>query len=126
MRDYVSINNYSGLGEIAMSRGAIAAIASIAVKEVKGATMFVRKGTHKKKKGGRADTSLGVLFSLPSEAQVVFTKSGRVQIKMDVSLSHGQNVAEVCEKIQESVATSVSLMCDMVPFDVQVRVLSIV
>ena len=114
MRDYVSINNYSGLGEIAMSRGAISAIASIAVKEVKGATMFVRKGTHKKKKGGRADTSLGVLFSLPSEAQV------------DVSLTHGQNVAEVCEKIQESVATSVSLMCDMVPFDVQVRVLSIV
>ncbi|MCR5349330.1 MAG: Asp23/Gls24 family envelope stress response protein [Bacilli bacterium] len=124
MRDYIGINNYSGLGQIGISRDAIAAIASASVREVKGAALFERKGTRKAAK--RADTSLGVLFSLPNDVRVVFRKDGRALIKMEVAVVRGNNVVEVCEKIQRAVATSVTLMCDTVPFDVQVKVMRIV
>lgn len=112
MRDYITINNYSGLGTIGFSRQAIAAIAQASLKEVDGASIFGRKG--------RGD------YSINSGVRVVFTKEGKAAIKMDVNLSHGVNVHAACERIQQTVATAVTLMCDMVPFDVQVKVMRIV
>ena len=113
MKDYLTINNYSGLGDIGISRTAIAAIASAALKEVGGASVF---GRHP-----RGD------YSIPSGVKVVFGKNGRAAIHMDVTLSRGvPNVPAACEKIQETVATAVTMMCDMVPFDVQVKVMRIV
>ena len=127
MRDYISINNYSGLGEIGISRGSISAIASASIREVDGASLFEHKSTRKAAKAakGRADTSIGAFFSLPSGPKVVFTKDGKAVIKMDVTIARGVNVAAACEKIQSTVANAVALMCDMVPFDVQVKVMRI-
>ncbi len=117
MRDYLAINNYSGLGYIGISRNAIASIAATSLKEVGGASLYV----HGKK--ARRETALGSIFSLPYGVKVVFTRDGKASIKMDVTLSKGVSVPEVCGKIQEAVATSVALMCDTVPFDVQVKVM---
>ena len=128
MRDYISINNYSGLGEIGISRGSISAIASASIREVDGASLFEGKSPRRAAKSDRKrkDTSIGAFFSLPSGPKVIFTKEGKALIKMDVTIAQGVNVAEACEKIQSTVATAVTLMCDMVPFDVQVKVMRIV
>lgn len=116
MRDYIAINNYSGLGRIGISRDAIASIAATSLKEVSGASLY----THNGKRMRRA------LFYLPAGVKVVFTKEGRASIKMDVALAKGTNVPALCEKIQETVATAVAIMCDTVPFDVQVKVMRLV
>ena len=114
MRDYMTINNYSGVGVIGISRNAIAAIASASLKEVAGASVF---GRHPRRAG----------YSIPDGVRVIIGKDGRASIHMDVTLSRGvENVPKTCEKIQETIATAVSLMCDMVPFDVQVKVMRIV
>ncbi len=114
MKDYMTINNYSGLGTIGISRTAIAAIASGALKEVGGASIF---GRHPRRAG----------YSIPDGVKVIIGKNGRAAIHMDITLSRGvENVPKACEKIQETVATAVTLMCDMVPFDVQVKVMRIV
>lgn len=112
-KDYLTINNYSGLGAIGISRTAIAAIASAALKEVGGASVF---GRHPRSG-----------YSIPGGVKVIFGKNGRAAIHMDINLSRKvENVPTACVKIQETVATAVTLMCDMVPFDVQVRVMRIV
>ena len=112
MRDFITINNYSGLGTIGFSRAAIAAIAAASLKEVDGASVFGRSA--------RRD------YFLNPGVKVIFTKEGKATIKMDVNLSRGVSVPEACERIQQTVATAVTLMCDMVPFDVQVKVMRIV
>lgn len=115
MRDYMNINNYSGIGQIGISRNAIAAIASAALREVGGASVFGHKP--RAKEG----------YSIPSGVHVVLTKDGRASIQMEVTLSRGvPSVPVACQKIQETVATAVTLMCDTVPFDVQVKVMRIV
>lgn len=111
MRDFISINNYSGLGQIGFSRGAIAAVVSYSVKEAGEVQLF----SPRKSSRGAA-----------SGVKVIFTKDGKALIKMDVTVHKGTNVAAACEKVQKDVATAVSLMCDMVPFDVQVKVMRIV
>ena len=117
MRDYIAINNHAGLGRIGISRHAIASIAATSLREIGGVSIY-----HHGKRRGREGT-LGSLFSLASGVHVVFTKDGKASIKMDVSLAKGANVPTVCEKIQETVATAITLMCDMVPFEVQVKVM---
>ena len=123
MRDFISINNHSGLGAIGFSRAAIASIAAIAVKEVQGASPYSPKATKKQNaKKGKENVNR---FSEEGAVKVVFAKEGKAVIKMDVSITRGKPVTEVCSKIQENVAMAVSLMCDVVPFDVRVRVCSI-
>ena len=111
MRDYITINNSSGLGTIGYSRAAIAAVAHGALKEVDGVSAFG-------KKKGPVMMTRGVA--------VVFTKEGKAVFKMDVNLARGTNVPEAAEKVQQSVATAVAQMCDLVAFDVQVKVMRIV
>ena len=122
MRDYISINNYSGRGKIGISRDAIAAIARSALKEVPGAAVFEGRKSHKLPK----DTNLGAFLYTQSGVKVVFAKDGQAVIKMDVTLPLGVSVPKVAAKIQETVAMAVKIMCDTVPFDVQVKVMRIV
>lgn len=122
MSDYIKINNYSGLGQIGISRDAIAAIASSALKEVDGVGLFSRRAS----KAATRSSELSALLSIIDGVKVVFTKEGRAVITLDVSITTGVNVVQACEKIQESVAMAVSLMCDILPFDVRVKVVKIV
>lgn len=120
MKDCIVINNYSGLGAIGISRRAIEAVALICVSNVKGASV-VGKGKKPSKKG----RALDVLFALPSGVKVALSKDGKAEIKIDVSIQKGVNVAEICRNIQKEVAQGVSMMCDTVPFSVKVKVVEI-
>ena len=120
MRDYIIINNYSGLGAIGISRRAIEAVALSCVSNVKGAAV-VGKGKKPAKKG----RALDVLFALPSGVKVSLSKDGQAEIKIDVSIQKGVNVASICRDIQKEVAQGVSMMCDTVPFSVKVKVVQI-
>ncbi len=124
MRDYIAINNYSGIGTIGISRRAIEAVALSCVDSVDGAAVVgkSKKGEKKKKK---APTAVGVLFALPSGVKVALTKEGKAEITIDVAIRNGVNVAKICEEIQQSVAQGVSIMCDTVPFSVRVKVVRI-
>ena len=122
MRDYISINNYSGRGKIGISRGAIGAIAIAALKEVPGATVYLPTPKPVKSKKAKKPDAVD-----PSEAaKVVFSKDGKAVVKMEVSLARGVNVQNAAIQIQETVAMAVKMMCDTVPFDVQVKVMRIV
>ena len=107
MRDFILINNYSGLGRIGFSRNAIAAVASSSMKEVSGVKLFA---PHKNTSG----------------VKVVFTKENKALIQLLVSVNKGLNVAKACEAAQQSVVSAVTMSCDIVPFDVQVKVMRIV
>ena len=123
MRDYLTIHKHSA-GTIGISRYALAAIARRAAEEITGTTVLSKRG----KKGLRRVFQHSEEFAsiAPDGVKVVFAKDGRALIKMEVSLARGQEVAKTCIRIQESVANNFALMCDMVPFDVQVRVAHIV
>ena len=125
MRNFLTIHNHSGMGEIGISRNALAAIARRAAEDVTG-TQVVAKD--KKGKGirslfGRETDSFSIA---PDGVRVMFGKDGKALIRMEVSLPRNVEVAKTCLAIQESVANNFALMCDTVPFDVQVRVAHIV
>lgn len=124
MRDYLTIHNHSGLGEIGISRYAMAAIARRAAEGVSGTKVV----PHRAKKGllrgfGRSEDRFSIT---PEGVKVVFSKEGKALIRMEVTLPHGVEIAKTCYSIQEAVANNLALMCDMVPFDVQVKVAHIV
>lgn len=122
MRDFLTIRNHSGMGEIGISRMALAAIARRAAEDVTGTQVLAKKGKLRALLGRNDDT-----FSIaPDGVRVVFAKEGKALISMEVSLPRNVEVAKTCIAIQESVANHFALMCDTVPFDVQVRVAHIV
>ena len=118
MGNYIAINNYSGLGNIGISRNSIASIVALSLREVQDVNLY---GPHKKSRS--KDTALGKLLAAKSGVRIVFTKEGKASIRLEVTLRHGVNVVDVCQKIQETVANALELMCDVVPFDVQVKVM---
>ncbi len=121
MSNFLTIHNHSGLGVLGISRFAMAAIARRAAEDVTGTKVLPSK------KGIRSLFGREDNFSIaPEGVRVVFSKEGRALIKMEVSLPRNVEVAKTCIAIQESVANNLALMCDTVPFDVQVRVAHIV
>ena len=122
MRSFLTIRNHSGLGILGISRYALAAIARRAAEDVTGTKVV----THKSKgllSRFKNDDSFSVA---PEGVRVVFSNEGKALIRMEVNLPRNVEVAKTCIAIQESVANNLVLMCDMVPFDVQVRVAHIV
>ena len=109
-QDYISVNNYSRLGRMGISRRAFETIAEKATNEVKFANV-ANKSSHR--------------FSLRGPVIVSFRKDGRVDIDIDVSIAEGAKVQEVCLEIQHNVANAIQMMCETVPFNIQVKVISI-
>ncbi len=123
MRDFLTIHNHSGLGEIGISRFAMAAIARRAAEDVTGTKVLAHRAKGLLRVFDRGDDSFSIT---PEGVRVIFSKEGKALIRMEVSLPRNVEVAKTCLSIQESVANNLALMCDMVPFDVQVRVAHIV
>ena len=117
MRDYIAINNYSGLGSIGISRHAIDTIASIAVKNVQGAHVHVGKNRNRQ---------IDDLFHLTGGVQTSLSNNGKATIKLDIELKRGANAVEVCKAVQREVSDQVTLMCDTIPFDIRVRIAKVI
>ena len=117
MRDYIAINNYSGLGSIGISRHAIDTVAFIAVKNVQGAHIYVGKNRNRQ---------LDDLFHLTGGVQTTISNNGKATIKLDIELKRGANAVEVSKAVQREVSDLVTLMCDTIPFDVKVRIAKVI
>lgn len=111
MKDYVTINNYSKSGTLGISRHAIASIAQKAVEAFQGVQVSKQK----------------TLFSVDRGVKAVLAKDGKaVVIKIDIDVSGDAPVQTLCLSIQKEVAQAITLSCDTVPCDVQVRVAKII
>lgn len=97
MKDYVIVDNYSGLGKVGISRKALATIASKALVSFKEASL-----------------AKDIDVSLPHEGPAV--------ISMELNLKDCPRVGETCVKIQQEVASQIAMMCENLPVNVKVRV----
>ena len=107
--NYITINNYSRNGKIGISRNAIATIAQNAVEAFQGVSVSKSK----------------TLFSVDRGVKVSFTKEGKAVVKIDIDVAIDAPVQTLCTEIQKEVAQAISLSCDTVPYDVQVKVAKI-
>jgi len=107
MKDYVTVDNYSGLGIMGISRKALATIASKATASVNGASLSKRESR---------------LFQVSRPVKVSLKKDGRADIKIEVNLKPGSQVGAICLKIQQEVASQITMMCETVPVDVRIKV----
>lgn len=108
MKDYITVDNYSGLGSMGISRNAIASIASQAVDSVAGASLSQNKRSN--------------LFSMSRPVKVSISKDGRAEISVEVSLKEGVKVKDICLKIQQEIVSQITMMCETIPVEVKVKV----
>ena len=114
----LAIHNYSRLGKMGINTEALRSIASKAVSEIPGASVYGEKEKGKKKRSSAFTLNEGVRVTLNSE--------GKAIISLNVSIPSGNNVSDICLLIQQKVAEAVSLSCDTIPMEVKVRVAKIV
>ncbi len=112
MADYLYIENYSKLGKMGISRRVFETIAQKATNTVEGA--YVSKNSRN-----------ASIFSVKHAISCVFRKNGKVDIKVPVSIKKGYDVTEISTKIQQEIANAMMSMCEVVPFNITVTVVSI-
>jgi uncharacterized alkaline shock family protein YloU len=108
MAEYVYIENYSKNGKMGISHVVFDQIASISAQRVKGVS--IRKNSKVEK---------AFKLNRPIECQI---KNGVVNVNIDVIISHGHNVNEICLLIQEEVSSALSSLTELVPININVRV----
>ncbi len=109
MADYVYIENYTRNGAMGISHVVFYQIAEAATNVVKGAAVSKSKGR---------------LFNLHRPI-VCHIRNGQVNVDIAVSISKATNINEVCLKIQEEVASALSSMTELVPFNINIKVANI-
>lgn len=109
-RDYYCLNTYAGNGTMGISRRAFETIANVAANEVEGATVTSRKMR---------------LFNIEHPVQASFRKDGKVELHIDVAIAKNASVKDVCLNIQEGVASAITMMCETVPFSIEVKVIAV-
>ncbi len=114
----LAIHNYSRLGKMGINTEALRSIASKAVSEIPGASVYGEKEKGKKKRNN--------VFTLNEGVRVTLNPEGKAIIFLNVSIPSGNNVSDICLLIQQKVAEAVSLSCDTIPMEVKVRVAKIV
>ncbi len=110
--DYAYINNYKNLGKLGIHRRVFEAIALQATNEVEGANVFKKNSGHS-------------VFRLKNDISCLYRKDGKVDIKIPVVIRKNCDVNAICIKIQETVATYLMSMCEMVPFKITVNIAAI-
>ena len=110
--NYYYLNNFKNNGYMGISRRCFEEIATIATNSISDVNV--------KKKGTG-------FFSLANPVVTTFRKDGKVDITIDVAISKKTNASmkDICLKIQETVASSIAMMCEAVPFKINVKVSSV-
>ena len=114
MSDFYYLNNYQQAGKMGISRKAFENIVTIASNNLQ----HVKINNY-----GETLTRLGNIISAVRPVKAFFKKDGRVDFMLDVVV--GDNVtaiADLCARIQEEVANSISMMCETVPVSIEIRV----
>ncbi len=111
MADYVFVENYSKIGKMGISHVVFDQIAAIATTRVKDAIIVV-------------DDKKLKLFKLRNPVSCVI-RNGVVNVNVEMLVNQRANVNNACLKIQEEVSNAISGMTEIVPFNVNVKVVGV-
>lgn len=112
---YITVNNYSKLGKMGISKETLASICYQAVSSIPG--VVIQNPNEPRQIKSPFD-----LFFLSEPIKVTTRGDGLVQIAITVDIQNALKVSEICLKIQQEVTQAISMMCETVPVSVQVKV----
>lgn len=112
-RTTVVLQEDDGIGAVQIADEVVASIASIAATEVKGVTL---SGNVTKELVGKVSKK-GVTKGV--QVDVI---GGNVTVEMVVTIDFGENIPQVCQKLQERVKASIENMTGLVCSDVNVHI----
>lgn len=113
MADYVYIENYSKKGKIAISLNVFDALVTNALSNVSGISM---SSAHMKK-------NQKIRLNRPVQTTI---RRGIVHVWVAVDVAKGTNLQDVTRDIQDEITNAFLMATEQVPFDVQVKVISII
>ena len=113
MADYVYIDNYSNKGKVAISLNVFDALVTNALASVKGISM---SSAHMKR-------NQKIRLNRPVQTTI---RRGIVHVWVAVDVTKGTNLQEVTSAIQEEITNAFLIATEQIPFDVQVKVISII
>ena len=113
MADYIYIDNYAKKGKIAISQSVFDSLVSTALNNVEGISL---SSAHMKK-------DQKIRLNRPVQTTI---RHGIVHVWVAVDVVKGTNLQVVTRNIQEEIANVFLMATEQVPFDVQVKVISII
>ena len=113
MADYIYIDNYAKKGKIAISQSVFDSLAATALSNIQGISL---SSAHMKK-------DQKVRLNRPVQTTI---RHGIVHVWVAVDVVKGTNLQVVTRDIQEEIANVFLMATEQVPFDVQVKVISII
>lgn len=113
MADYIYIDNYAKKGKIAIAQSVFDELAATALSNVPGISL---SSAHMKK-------DQKIRLNRPVQTSI---RHGIVHVWVAVDVVKGTNLQVVTRDIQEEIANVFLMATEQVPFDVQVKVISII
>ena len=113
MADYIYIDNHAKKGKIAIALTVFDSLATTALSNVPGISL---SSAHMKK-------DQKIRLNRPVQTSI---RHGIVHVWVAVDVVKGTNLQVVTRDIQEEIANSFLVATEQVPFDVQVKVISII
>ena len=113
MADYIYIENFSKKGKIAMSQSVFDSLVMNALSNVSGISL---SSAHMKK-------NQNIRLNRPVQTTI---SRGIVHVWVAVDVAKGSNLQDVTKAIQDEIANVFLISTEQVPFDVQVKVISII
>ena len=110
MAEYVFIQNYTKRGKLGISRVCFEQIVQTIVNRMQGVKVLPNSNKYV------------FMFHKPVKCEIL---NDKVLINIQVKISVGQNVNEICTKIQQEIADELTTMCEMVPFSIKIKVANI-
>ncbi|MCH5171619.1 MAG: Asp23/Gls24 family envelope stress response protein [Erysipelotrichales bacterium] len=109
MTQYIFIDNYNKLGTMAFSRTVFEQIVHTVTENVM---------NHSNAKGEKKR----IMINSPAKISI---KNNQVFVKLEVTVSHNENVAAICRTLQEEIAAALTAQTEMVPFRIDIKVTNI-
>ena len=113
MADYIYIDNYAKKGKIGISLNVFDALVASALTNVKGISL---SNAHMKK-------NQNIRLNRPVQTTI---RRGIVHAWVAIDVIKGTNIQDVTRAIQDEIANAFLIATEQVPFDVQVKVISII
>ena len=113
MADYVYIDNLAKKGKIGISLNVFDALVTNALSNVEGIAL---SNTHMKK-------NQNIRLNRPVQTTI---RRGIVHVWVAVDVVKGTNLQDVTHKIQDEITNAFLICTEQIPFDVQVKVISII
>ena len=113
MADYIYIDNYAKKGKIGISLNLFDALVTNALSNVKGIAL---SNAHMKK-------NQKIRLNRPVQTTI---RRGIVHVWVAVDVVKGTNLQVVTKNIQDEITNAFLIATEQVPFDVQVKVISII